>query len=106
MSEDEKTENNINEFYKLKENYEKSIEKMKKKILNSGLSKKDKQKDIVREQEDVLKTLIQSANDGGQETVTTMVNYVAPTTWWNPAKEKDAGLESGESSVVPQPEDA
>jgi len=46
MNEDEKTENNINEFYKLKENYEKSIEKMKKKILNSGLSKKDKQKEF------------------------------------------------------------
>ena len=45
-------------------------------------------------------------SDGGQETVTTIVNYGAPTTWWNPAKEKDAGIESGESSVVPQPEDA
>ena len=69
-----------------------------------GRPKKDTHKDIVTDQEEV--TLIQSANDGGQETVTTMVNYVAPTTWWNPAKEKDAGIESGESSVVPQPEDA
>ena len=69
-----------------------------------GRPKKDKQKDGVSEQEKV--TLVQSANDGGKETVTTMVNYVATTTWWNPVKEKGAGIESGESSVVPQPEDA
>ena len=71
-----------------------------------GRPKKDTHKDIGTDQEEV--TLIQSADVGGQETVTTMVNYVAPTTWWKPANEKDAdtGIESGESSVVPQSEDA
>ena len=71
-----------------------------------GRPKKNTHKDVGTDQEEV--TLIQSAYDGGQETVTTMVNYVAPTTWWKPANGKDAdtGIESGESSVVPQPEDA
>ena len=50
----------------------------------------------------------QREDDEGQETVTTMVNYVAPTTWWNSANARDADteIESGTSSVVPQPEDA
>jgi len=45
--------------------------------------------------------------DEGQETVTTMVNYVA-TTWWNSTNGRDAEkeIEIGTSSSVPQPEDA
>ena len=40
--------------------------------------------------------------------MTTMVNYVAPTKWWNSANVRDADkeVESGTSSVVPKPDDA
>lgn len=71
-----------------------------------GRPKKNAHKDVGTEQEE--EALFRSADDGGQETVTTMVNYMAPTTWWKPADEKEAdtGIGSGESSVVPQPEDA
>ena len=70
-----------------------------------GRPRKDTHKDIGTEHEEATQN--QSADDGGQETVTTMVNYVAPTTWWKPANERDAdtGIQSRESSVVPQPED-
>jgi len=71
-----------------------------------GRPKKNAHKDVGTEQEE--EALIRSADDGGQETVTTMVNYMAPTTWWKPADEKEAdtGIGSGDISVVPQPEDA
>ena len=45
----------------------------------------------------------------GHETVTTMVNYVAKTAWWNSTSGRDArneGIQIGTSSSVSQPEDA
>ena len=62
--------------------------------------------DTRTETEEATKEL--SADDEGQETVTTMINYVAPTTWWNTAivRDADTEIESGTCSVVPQPEDA
>ena len=47
-------------------------------------------------------------DEEGQEAVTTMVNYVAATTWWNSANQRDADKEIllGTRSASPQPEDA
>ena len=47
------------------------------------------------------------ADEEGQE-VTTMVNYVAATTWWNAVNQRDADKEIllGARGASPQPEDA
>ena len=48
------------------------------------------------------------ADEEGHEAVTTMVNYVAATTWWNAANQRDADKEIllGTRGASPQPEDA
>jgi hypothetical protein len=48
------------------------------------------------------------ADEEGQETVTTMVDYVEATTRWNSANQRDADKEIllGTRSASPQPEDA
>ena len=45
---------------------------------------------------------------GGQEAVTTMVNYTTATTRWGTVNGRDADkeIDSGTSRTVPQPEDA
>jgi len=50
----------------------------------------------------------QRVDDKGQEAVTTMVNYVAATTWWHSANGRDGEKEIllRTRSVFPQPEDA
>jgi hypothetical protein len=47
-------------------------------------------------------------DEAEREAVTTMVNYVAATTWWNAANQRDADKEIllGTRSASPQPEDA
>ena len=39
----------------------------------------------------------QRADDEGQETVTTMVNCVAQTTWWNSANVRDTGTRTSKA---------
>jgi len=59
--------------------------------------------------ETVATTQRQNADEEGQGEVTTMVNYVAATTWWNSANGRDADKELvllRTRSASPQPEDA
>jgi hypothetical protein len=60
----------------------------------------------IKETEETSERL--KADEEGQEAVTTMVNYVAATTWWNSANKRDADKEFlvGTRSASPQPEAA
>jgi hypothetical protein len=64
--------------------------------------------DTTARQETAETTQNRPANEEGQEAVTTMVNYVVATTWWNVANQRDADKEIllGTRGASPQPEDA
>jgi hypothetical protein len=61
--------------------------------------------DTTARKETAETTQRRKADEEGQEAVTTMVNYVAATTWWNAANQRDADKEIllGQEALRPNP---